>query len=133
MSISKRAKIMTGAVALAGVVALTGGAFTAGGITNSAGGSQFIGGEVSQTVTGEATLSDVGYTFTDVSNTDVTSVKLTFSTFTAGSVVNVEMNGSGTDVLCVADAGTTTVDDFDCDISATGAVSSLEVKVTEAA
>ena len=132
MKITKRAKVMTGAVALAGVAALTGGAFTAGGVTNSAGESQFIGGEVTQTVTGAATLSSVDYTFTDVSNTDASNVTVTFSEIAAGSVVNVEMNGSNTDVLCTADASTEGVDDYTCDISATGAVSSLEVKVTAA-
>lgn len=132
MKITTRAKLATGAVALAGVAALTGGAFTAGGVTNGAGTSQFIGGEVTQSVTGAATLSTVDYTFTDVSNTDVTSVKVTFSSISAGSAVAVEVNGNGSDVTCAADLLTEGVEDYDCDISANGAVSSLEVKVTEA-
>ena len=134
MKITQRAKFVGGALALAGVATLAGGAFTAGGVSNGAGTSQFIGGEVTQTVTGAATLSDVTYTFSDApANADVGSVKVTFSTFEPGSVVNVEVNNTGTDVLCVADAATAGVDDFDCNISANTAVNQLEVKVTEAA
>jgi hypothetical protein len=79
MNIQKRAKIAIAAVSLAGVVGLGGAAFTSTGVTNSAGASQFVGGTVSQSVTG-ATLSSVAYTFGDApANTAVHSALLTFA------------------------------------------------------
>ena len=74
-----RTKKILGATIVLGVVAATGSAFTATGLTNNAGDSQFIGGTISQSVTG-ATLSGVAYSFGDVpANTAVHSVALTFA------------------------------------------------------
>jgi hypothetical protein len=70
---------MVGAVAVVGAFAAAGTAFTSSGITNNAGSTQFVGGTVSQSVTG-ATLSSVAYTFGDApGNTAVHSVLLTFA------------------------------------------------------
>jgi len=64
-----------GAVAIGAVVAASGAAFTAGGITAPA--SSFVGGSVTQTLTG-ATLASVVYD-TDEAANKITSVTLTFS------------------------------------------------------
>jgi hypothetical protein len=78
MNIQKRAKIAIAAVSLAGVVGLGGAAFTSTGVTSTAGPSQFVGGTVSQTVTG-ATLANIAYAYTDNTNTAVNQVTLTFA------------------------------------------------------
>jgi hypothetical protein len=87
-----------GAVAVAGLIAAGGSAFTGTGVTNGAGATQFVGGTVSQSVTG-ATLSSVTYSFADApANTAVHSVALVFAdentlaktptvTFTGGNAV----------------------------------------------
>jgi hypothetical protein len=68
-----------GALAVSGLVAAGGAAFTGTGVTNSAGSNQFVGGTVSQGVTG-ATLSGVVYAFGDApANTAVHAVALTFA------------------------------------------------------
>lgn len=111
MNINKRAKIMVGAVALAGAVAafgVAGSAFTGTGVTNTAGSSQYVGGTVSQSVTG-GTLSSVAYAFTDSTNTAVDQVTLTFAnTNTAGKTPTITLTG-GTAVAftCAAIAATT--------------------------
>ena len=86
MNLSKRAKISAGALVLAGMVAAGGAAFTDTGVTDQAGASQFVGGTVTQSVTG-ATLSNIAYGFADGSgggdgvsaNTEVNQVTLTFN------------------------------------------------------
>jgi hypothetical protein len=68
-----------GALAVAGLLAAGGSAFTGTGVTNNAGATQFVGGTISQNVTG-ATLSSVVYAFGDApANTAVHSVALTFA------------------------------------------------------
>ncbi|MCW2541491.1 MAG: hypothetical protein JWN95_3216 [Frankiales bacterium] len=66
------------AVAFAGLAAAGGSAFTGSGVTNNAGASQFVGGTVSQSVTG-ATLSSLEYSYADASNTAIHSALLTFA------------------------------------------------------
>ena len=99
MNLSKRAKIMIGAVALVGAggaFAAAGNAFTGSGVTNNAGSSQFVGGTVTQGVTG-ATLNSVVYTFGDApANTAIHSALLTFGTGTDGKTVNVAFSGGNT-------------------------------------
>lgn len=73
----KSAKIIS-AVAVAGLAFAASAAFTGAGLTNNAGASQFVGGEISQTVSG-ATLSNVSYVFTDATNTAVSGVNLSFA------------------------------------------------------
>jgi hypothetical protein len=74
---SNQKKIL-GAVAVAGLVAATGSAFTGTGLSNSAGAAQFVGGTVSQTVSG-ATLTDISYEFSDGTQTAVDGITLTFA------------------------------------------------------
>lgn len=71
------AKIIS-AVAVAGLAFAASAAFTGAGLTNNAGATQFVGGEISQTVTG-ATLSGISYVFTDATNTAVSGVNLSFA------------------------------------------------------
>jgi hypothetical protein len=79
MNLSKRAKTMVAAVSLMGAVGIAGTAFTAPGLTNNAGATQFVGGTVSQTISG-GVLSSVDYTFADApANTAVHSALLTFA------------------------------------------------------
>jgi hypothetical protein len=103
MNITKRAKIAAGALALAGAVTLTGSAFTAGGLTSHAGESQFLGGTVSQTVTG-ATLNRIDY-LTDSSGTSVAGVELTFASSVLGRDVHITVDqdsGAPVDADCSA-------------------------------
>ena len=79
MNITKKTRLAIGVVGLSAAVGLAaGGAFTGGGVTNNAPANQFIGGTVSQTVTG-ATLSTIGYTYTNDAHTIVDTVTLTFA------------------------------------------------------
>jgi hypothetical protein len=79
MNLNRRAKMFIGAVALVATAGIAGSAFTSTGVTNNAGSTQFVGGTVSQSVTG-ATLESVEYSFGDApANTAVHSVALTFA------------------------------------------------------
>jgi hypothetical protein len=112
MHITKRVKVVAGVSALLGVVLAGGSAFTATGITlgTSAALPQFIGGTVSQDVSG-TTLESVIYSYADAAdgtsgsgtpagagdttgetpgvgnNTEIDSVLLTFSDDNAGATV----------------------------------------------
>lgn len=98
MRITHRTKICV-AVAVAGVVAASGAAFTATGLTNNAGPTQYIGGTVTQAVTG-ATLSDVAYGFTDATKTSVNLVTLTFSNDVNGKTPTIAFAGSSASFTC---------------------------------
>ena len=88
----KSAKIIS-AVAVAGLAFAASAAYTGTGLTNSAGATQFVGGQVSQAVTG-ATLSNLAYTFTDGTKTAVSSVNLTFADDQSdGKAVTLELTG----------------------------------------
>ncbi|NKX55426.1 hypothetical protein [Arthrobacter mobilis] len=87
------------AVAVAGLTFAAGSAFTGTGVTNNAGATQFIGGTVTQTVTG-ATLSTVGYGFTDATKTAVNKVTLTFADATGGKTPSIELNGAANGFTC---------------------------------
>lgn len=93
-----------GAVLAVGVLAATGSAFTATGLTNNAGANQFVGGTISQDVTG-ATLSSVTYAFGDApANTAVHSVALVFADeITVGKTPTVALTG-GNAVAFTCDA-----------------------------
>jgi hypothetical protein len=88
------------AVGTAGVLASGSAAFTGTGVEMTAAPTQFVGGTVSQTVTG-ATLNDIAYSFTDAGNTAVDSVALTFADDKAdGKVPTVVATlGSGTPAI----------------------------------
>jgi hypothetical protein len=81
------------AAAFAGVVAVSSSAFTGSGVTNNAGSTQFVGGTVSQGVTG-ATLSSVAYSYADSSKTAIHSALLTFAdTASDGKSVSLVFSG----------------------------------------
>jgi hypothetical protein len=91
--VRKTIMIAAGAAA-AGLVALGGTAFTGTGLGNSAPASQFIGGTVSQTVTG-ATLDSIDYGFADdPAHTQVNSIQLTFANTADGRTVAVTPHGN---------------------------------------
>lgn len=107
---------LLGAVAVAGLVAATGSAFTATGLATTAGATQFVGGTVSQSVTG-ATLSSLVYGFTDTTKTAVNSVTLTFGDATGGKTPTISLTGgtattftcgaiNSTSFISVCNAGT---------------------------
>jgi hypothetical protein len=83
-----------GAVLVSGVVAAGASAFTAPGLADSAPASQFLGGTVSQTVTG-ANLVSVTYGFTDATNTVVDSITMVFNG-ADGKTVSVAPTGNAT-------------------------------------
>ena len=69
---------IVGAVVVAGVVAAGASAFTATGLADNAPEAQFIGGTVSQTVTG-ASLETVDYRFADAASTRIDQITLTLA------------------------------------------------------
>lgn len=100
----KSAKIIT-ALSVAGLAVAAGSAFTGTGVATAgqAASAQFVGGTVSQAVTG-ATLTDVTYDFADAGpNTRVNSIALTFSGTANGRLVAVAPSGgSGGTFDCTA-------------------------------
>lgn len=107
---------LLGGVAVAGVVAAGSTAFTAnGGIAFGGSGTgtaaQFVGGTVTQNVTG-ATLSAVDYTFSDAAKTLLTVIQLTFADATSGKTptvvtTGVTASGSAPTWTCTAIDGST--------------------------
>jgi len=110
MNIQKRSKIAIAAVSLAGIVGLGGAAFTGTGVTSNAGAAQFVGGTVTQTVTG-ATLSTIAYGYTDTTNTAVNQVTLTFADANANTHPVTILLGAATPVAftCENVGATTTM------------------------
>ena len=104
----KSHKILT-AVAVAGIVFAGGSAFTGTGLDTTAGATQFIGGQVSQAVTG-ATLAGVDYDFTDTTQESINKINLSFANTEDGKPVAVTTTGgAGGTFLCgnvVANAST---------------------------
>jgi len=110
MNITRSAKLMVGAGAIVGAVgalggsaftgsAFTGSAFTGTGVSTSgtAASAQFVGGTVSQAVTG-ATLTAISYGYTDTTDTKVSTTTLTFATTADGHAVTVAPSGGGSGV-----------------------------------
>jgi hypothetical protein len=118
---------LLGGVAVAGVVATGSTAFTATGVTTNAGAAQFVGGVVSQTVSG-ATLSSVGYGFSDATNTSVTSVVLTFVEDVSARTVTVKTTTAGPTVSAAISCteSTTTAT---CSLSSLTTLTNLEITV----
>lgn len=87
------AKIVT-ALSVTGLALAAGSAFTGAGLVNGAGSTQFVGGTVSQTVTG-ATLNSLVYSFTDGTKTAVNRVTLTFAEGAATKVPTLSLTGDG--------------------------------------
>lgn len=89
----KSAKIIT-ALSVAGLAVAAGSAFTGTGVATAgqAASGQFVGGTVSQSVTG-ATLNSIVYGFTDGTKTGVNKVTLTFADATGGKTPTVALTG----------------------------------------
>jgi hypothetical protein len=84
--------------AVAALAALGGSAFTGTGLDNTAPATQFVGGTVTQTVTG-ATLASIDYSYADApANTEVSSISLTFTNTADGHTVAVTPSGGGAGV-----------------------------------
>lgn len=91
----KSAKIIT-ALSVTGLAVAAGSAFTGTGLSTTAGASQFVGGQVTQTVTG-ATLSGLEYGFVDsTTKTAVNKVTLTFAEGADSKTVTVVLDGGTT-------------------------------------
>ena len=120
-----------GALAVAGIVAASGSAFTGAGLTNNAAASQFVGGSVSQSVTG-ATLDSIHYV-TDTSGTSVTAVNLVFADGSADSKTVTATADNATPVPCTIDVdgqADPITGHFTCSFGAgTAIVSTLHVTV----
>ncbi|WP_026535504.1 hypothetical protein [Arthrobacter sp. H14] len=107
----KSSKLIT-AVAVAGLAFAGGTALTGTGLATTAPTTQFIGGQVSQSVTG-ATLAAVDYAFADAdAKTKVNSITLAFTNTADGvKVAAAPSGGSGGTFSCtdvVANASTCT-------------------------
>jgi hypothetical protein len=89
----KSAKLIT-ALSVAGLAVAAGSAFTGTGLatTGTAASTQFVGGTVSQSVTG-ATLDSLVYGFTDGTKTAVNQVTLTFADATGGKTPTLSLTG----------------------------------------
>ncbi|KRE76242.1 hypothetical protein [Arthrobacter sp. Soil762] len=95
-------KIIT-ALSVTGLAVAAGSAFTGTGLATTAGSTQFVGGTVSQSVTG-ATLTTIAYSYADSGpKTLVNSIALTFSGTADGRVVAAAPSGgSGGTFTCTA-------------------------------
>jgi hypothetical protein len=128
----KSAKIIT-ALSVAGLAIAAGSAFTGGGLTNAAETSKFVGGSVTQGITG-ATLSNVVYTFQDApTNRVIGSAQLTFAADSVGKNVAISFTAaSGAAYTCTTVAAVT----FNSDCTPVGAlatdVTSATISVTTA-
>jgi hypothetical protein len=86
------AKVLS-ALSVAGLAVVAGSAFTGTGLATTAGSSQFVGGTVSQSVSG-ATLQGLVYGFVDNNTkTDVNQVTLTFAAGVLGKTPTVVLTG----------------------------------------
>jgi hypothetical protein len=139
----KSAKLIT-ALSVSGLAVVAGSAFTGAGLstTGQAADDQFIGGKVSQTVTG-AELQKLVYDFSDetTGRKSVSNVNLTFSKEASNKTANVVLShDGGTSTISCTQAGVpgegglyvladgaTTVD-FDCAV--TGAINVTNASVT---
>ncbi len=119
------AKIFT-ALSVAGLAVAAGSAFTGTGVTNDAGASQFVGGTVTQSVTG-ATLNSIAYGYSDApANTLVNQVTLTFADANAdGKTPTISLDGA-TSITC----GTISVSHISvCTVATPESVGSIAVTV----
>lgn len=131
----KSAKIIT-ALSVAGLAVAAGSAFTGAGLstTGQASSTQFVGGQVSQNVTG-ATLTNLQYGFTDGTKTAVNQVTLTFADATGGKTPTLSLTGGGTatftcDAIVLNGAAFESVCDPDVADTTKTAVTSASVTVS---
>jgi hypothetical protein len=121
MDMQKRVKILIAATCAVGAIGVGGAAFTATGVTDNAPSTAFLGGTVSQSISG-ATLSNIGYGFADVANTELDSVTLTFADATDGATPTVALSPTDGSVTWTCEAvGATTPDVSTCTASGTPA------------
>ena len=99
MSMNKR-KFLA-AVAVAGVVVAGGSAFTSIGVTNNAGATAFVGGTVSQAVSGAA-LTSIVYNYSNSSNTVITNFVATFEAGADTKAVSTVVTGTTGTWTCSA-------------------------------
>ena len=135
MNITKKTRLAIGVVGLSAAVGLAaGGAFTGTGVTTTgqAAAAQFVGGAVSQSVTG-ATLDSIVYSFTDATKITINSVLLTFTDHLAdGKAVTIGFTGgSSTAFTCtaVAPIGVTANSSSTCTGGTATAIASITVTV----
>jgi hypothetical protein len=84
----------TAALAFAGLIAVSGAAFTGTGVSDTAATTQFVGGTVSQAVTG-ATLTGITYGYANLADTNVNTIALTFDSATTADNLHVRVAPSG--------------------------------------
>jgi hypothetical protein len=89
-----------GALGVAGLIAAGGSAFTSIGVTNNTA-AAFVGGTVSQSVTGAA-LNSIAYTYSDSSNTVITSFAATFAAGADTHAVTTVVTGTTGVWTCTA-------------------------------
>ena len=93
MQIANRTKLMFSVVAVVAAMGVAGTAFTGTGVTSTAASTQFVGGTVTQGITG-ATLAGIAYPFGDApANTAIRTAVLTFGADADGKTVGVEFTG----------------------------------------
>jgi hypothetical protein len=125
----KSAQILS-AVAVAGLVAAGTSAFTGTGVTNNAGATQFIGGTVSQSITG-GTLSSVAYTFGDDSNTAIHTATLTFADAnTDGKTPTIAFTASSTQSFTCTAISVSHVSTCTADATGQTGASAITITVT---
>ena len=123
MNISKRAKLMVAAAGIVAAAGTTGAAFTATGLADSAPAAQFIGGTVTQNVTG-ATLTDISYNYSDSpADTTISSVTLTFDPGADGEDASITLATASdpnpdptTDSISCGTIGTPTDNEATCTV-----------------
>ena len=106
MNSNTRIKGILAAVALAGAFGVAGGAFTAGGVSDTSS-DGFVGGTVSQTITG-AEITNVAYAVSATNEID--SVTLTFAAGANGKAVAIDFD----DALSAYTCGTVATNSSTC-------------------
>jgi hypothetical protein len=127
---------IVGGLAIAGLTGAAGSAFTATGLTTTgtAASDQFIGGTISQAVTG-ATLDSIVYDYVDAATkTAVKKITLTFTTAADGVTVAAVATGGNNGTFSCSDIATlvstcTYVVGADTEVGSTG-ITSLSVTVS---
>ena len=123
-------KIVAG-LAAAGVVATASSAFTATGLstTGTAASAQFVGGTISQAVTG-ASISTIAYGYVNsTTKTHVNSITLTFTATEAGRAVTAVATGGTGTFTCGVTASNSSTCAHSVPGTGTTGITSLDVTV----
>lgn len=137
MSITKRARIILGTVAIAGAALAVGAASTAGGMAFHEDASGFVGGTNSIGITG-GTISGIAYTVTD---NEIDAVELTFTGVPEGHAVSIQFTGAldavqgsySCDVVDALISSTCTAGGGETDKAVNTAATNLSITVLEPA